>query len=43
LDYTIHSPELRLVDFTAAAKGNSTLLAGDATAVAGKKRKLRSA
>jgi hypothetical protein len=31
LDYTIHSPELRSVDFTAAAKDNSTLQAVDAT------------
>ena len=31
LDYTIHSAEMRSVDFTAAAKHNSTLLAGDAT------------
>ncbi len=32
LDYIIHSPGLRSVDLTAAAKDNSTLLAGDATA-----------
>jgi hypothetical protein len=33
LDYTIHWPELRSVDFTAAAEDNFFLRAGDATAV----------
>jgi hypothetical protein len=32
LDYTIHSLELRSVDFTAAAEDNFFLRAGDATA-----------
>jgi hypothetical protein len=32
LDYTIQSPELRSVEFTAAAKENSNLLEVDATA-----------
>jgi hypothetical protein len=32
LDYTIYSPELGSVDFTAAAEDNSFLLSGDATA-----------
>jgi len=32
LDYPIHQPELRSVGFTAAAKGNASLLAVDATA-----------
>jgi hypothetical protein len=31
LDYTIHWPELRSVDFTAAAEDNFFLRAGDAT------------
>jgi hypothetical protein len=33
LEYTFHWPELWSVDFTAAAEGNSFLVAGDATAV----------
>jgi len=31
LDYTIHWPELRSVEFTAAPNDNSFLLAGDAS------------
>jgi hypothetical protein len=34
LDYTIHWPELRSVDFTAAAEDNFSMLAGDASSVA---------
>jgi hypothetical protein len=32
LDYTIHWPELRSVDLTAAAEDNFSMLAGDETA-----------
>jgi hypothetical protein len=42
LDYTIHWPELRSVDFTAAAEDNFFLRAGDATAISKQIAKLAS-
>jgi hypothetical protein len=39
MEYTIHSPELRSVDFTAAAEDNFFPLAGDVTACTNKSSK----